>query len=324
MKKILSILILLFLSLTQFGIAQITRGGSEKNYDRFRIKYDTIVSERKVLQDASIINPSSNYSSLQVGFARGMGYSTGLPSALEYTNSPYFAAPIESGELGLGNGFSLQFENQSGFNQINKNLIRMIDVHGRFGMGYTNLGQDWSSIYARSNFQDGSTEDFYNELLESGTYNSYHIINFGYGIGVTVYPSKEMKNLAFDLTFGANFNAIFGGMASLSYEQTNPVDLTTEEYTIEISDYDGGSLGFSNYLRLGIRYSNFMFFIQPNFGINLIDLSSTDDSIEEYIEYEITGPPGSGFFDFSSGESSFDRSGRTRLNNFQIGIGITF
>jgi hypothetical protein len=323
MKNTVLILVLFLLTFAQFGISQVTRGGSEKNYDRFRIKYDTVVNERKVLQDASINNPLSNYNSFQIGFARGTGYSTGLPSASEYSNSPYFAAPIESGELGLGNGFSIQYESQSGFNQINKNLIRMIDVHGRFGMGYTTLGQDWSTIYARANLQEGTQEAFYNDLLESGTYNNYHIINIGYGVGVTIYPSNEIKNLAFDLTIGANLNVIFGGMASLNYEETYP-DFTSEEYTIEVSDYDGGTFGISNYLRLGVRYSNFMFFVQPNFGMNLADISSSDDSIEEYIEYETQGPPGSGFFNFSSFETSFERSVRTRLNNVQIGVGITF
>ena len=320
-KRILFLLILLF-GLTELGIAQVTRGGSEKNYDRFRIKYDTIVSERKVLQDASINNPFSNYNSIQIGFARGYGYSTGLPSAFEYTNSPYYGEPIASGEIGLGNGFSFQFENQQAFNGINKNLIRMLDFHGRFGMGYTNLSQDWSSIYSRNTPDPASSEAFFNDLLEAGNYNNFHIINFGYGIGLTVYPVKETKNLAVDITYGLNLNLIFGGTANLNLEE-NFQDGSSQEVTVDITDYDGGSIGFSNYLRLGIRYSNFMFFVQPNFGVNMIDLTSSEDSIEENIEIEYFDPF-NGFSDFQSGFTSYERSGRTRLNNFQIGVGVTF
>ena len=303
------------------GIAQMTRGGSEKNYDRFRIKYDTIVTERKVLQNGSIYNPMNSYSSLHIGLAKGLGFSAGLPTRNEYTNSPYYGEPIASGELGLQSGFTIQFETHNDLKSINKNLIRMLDSHLKLGFGYTGLSQDWTGIYAGENGLSGQ-EEVYKKLLDEANYKNYHLLNADLGIGMSFYPVPTMKNFAIDATIGMRMNLFFGGGVTSSLDESDDMG-GNYEYDLDIYDYDGGTIGFSNYLKIAARYSNFMVFLQYNTGVNLADISPNENTIEESVTYSYDNDL-MGIYDYNSYNISYERGDKLRLNNIQFGIGLTF
>lgn len=321
MKKIIPILIFLCTAFSGIGVAQMTRGGSEKNYDRFRIKYDTIVTERKVLENGSIYNPMNNYSSLHIGLAKGLGFSTGLPTRNEYNNSPYYGEPIASGKIGLQSGFTIQFETHNDLKGINKNLIRMLDSHLKFGFGYTGLSQNWTGIYSNENGLDG-TETLYRDLLEAANYKNYHLINIDLGLGMSFYPVSTMKNFAIDATLGFRMNLFFGGGVTSSIDESDDMGGNLE-YNLDIYDYDGGTIGFSNYLKIAARYSNFMVFLQYNTGVNLADLSKNQNTIEESATYSYQNSL-MGIYDYDSYNTSYERDDQLRLNNLQFGIGLTF
>ena len=89
------------LILTQFfainnAVGQYTKGGSEKNYDRFNVSYDSIVTENKI----SIEGVNSGYVGFTFSYLKTSdAYSKSQMTQVEYSLSPNYASPISSGKM---------------------------------------------------------------------------------------------------------------------------------------------------------------------------------------------------------------------------------
>lgn len=290
----------LFLLTTGLTFSQFTKGGSEKNYERNRVSYDSIVTERKI--------PISNVShSLYAGFSVSFAKSTNEQSRMlmtqqEYMNSPYFGAPYSTGKIGLKNGFSLGFNLQTPIKAINKNLIRNIDVGLNWKWAYTSLSYDWRNIYTDQNLL------FY-EILNEAKYSSFKIGSFGIGPSVTIIHDPKNPIFLIDAYLRFNANIIFGGgIESIYYDGQSEYELSTY--------MEGTSFRLSPTLGLNFRIKNFMLFIENNFGLQVQDGSNTISFYESLtVETPYT-------YDYSSGMSTL--SNKLKLSNVQFGIGLNF
>jgi len=290
------------LILTQFFainnvVAQYTKGGSEKNYDRFNVSYDSIVTEKKI--------PIQGVNSGYVGFTFSYlktsdAYSKSQMTQAEYASSPNFAAPISTGKMGLKNGFNIGLNFQSPLKGINKNLIPQIDIGLNTKFSGSLIKYDWKQIYT-----DQSLVGY--ELFNTATYKPITIISAGIGPSITFIHNPKKPDFFVDAFLRFNVNAVFGGGLEAKY---------TSDYNYDLSiTRDDACISFSPTIGLNFRIKHIMLFVEKNFGIS-DQTKNNDKSFSESFE-----------IDYGSGGSSSGLVFNSKLikySNIQFGIGLLF
>jgi hypothetical protein len=290
------------LILTQFfainnAVGQYTKGGSEKNYDRFNVSYDSIVTENKI----SIEGVNSGYVGFTFSYLKTSdAYSKSQMTQVEYSLSPNYASPISSGKIGLKNGFNIGLNFQNPLKGINKNLIPQIDIGMNTKFSASMVKQDWKQIYTDQSLV------FY-ELFNTATYKPITIISAGTGPSITFIHNPKKPVFFVDAFLRFNVNAVLGGGLEANY---------TSDYNYDLSiTRDNACISFSPTIGLNFRIKHIMFFIEKNFGIS----DQTKDNDKSFTEtFKI---------DYGLGGSSSGLVFNSKLikySNIQFGIGLLF
>lgn len=290
--------------LTQFfafnhAVGQYTKGGSEKNYDRFNVSYDSIVTEKKI----PIEGVSSGYVGFTFSFLKTSdALSRSQMTQAEYASSPNFAAPISTGKMGLKNGFNLGLNFQSPLKGINKNLIPQIDLGFNTKFSGSLIKYDWKQIYT-----DQSTV-FY-ELFQGATYSPIAIVSAGTGPSITFIHNPKKPIFFIDGYLRFNVHGVFGG--NMESEFTDAVN------TYDLSIYrDQPTISFSPSIGLNFRIGPLMLFVEKNFGIK-DQSANTSKSFSESYTVDTD-------FDYSYYSGTVSNSNLLKYSNVQFGFGLVF
>ncbi len=281
------------------AVGQYTKGGSEKNYDRFNVSYDSIVTEKKT--------PIEGVRSGYVGFTFSYlktsdAFSRSQMTQAEYASTPNFAAPIATGKMGLKNGFNLGLNFQSPLKGINKNLIPQIDLGINTKFSGSLIKYDWKQIYT------DQTTIFY-ELFDGATYTPIAIISAGTGPSITYIHNPKKPVFFIDGYLRFNVNAVLGG----SMES----ELTDGSSTYSISTYrNDATISFSPTIGLNFRIGPLMLFVEKNFGIK-DQTKNNDKSFNESYSVDTD-------FDYNYYSGSVFNSNLLKYSNVQIGFGLVF
>lgn len=298
MKSINTFFCLLFISISFSAHGQYTLGGSIKNYERYKATLDSIVIEKQVLVDSDF--PASTYSFFTIAFANATDeLSRSSMTQQEYISSTYFAEPYANGKMGLKNGFAIGLNFQNPIKQINRNLIRNIDVGINSKIDFSMLRYNWRGIYTDDNY-------ILYQVLDEAKYSNFWICRFGVGPSVTYIHNPDKPEFTIDAYARINFNYILGGDLDAEYLD----GLTTYSLNVEREP----SFNISPTLGINIRLKNFMIFIENNFGTTLNGLFDRGVVEENFIYNDYSS--------YSSTSSSLYISDLFKLNNFQIGIGL--
>ncbi len=292
------------LILTQFlvlnnAVGQYTKGGSEKNYDRFKVSYDSIVTEKKI--------PIQGVNSGYVGFTFSYLKTTDVLSKSqmtqsEYIASPGFGAPISSGKIGLKNGFNFGLNFQSPLKGINKNLIPQIDIGLNTKFCGSMVKYDWKQMYT------DQSAIFY-EIFNVAHYKPITIISAGTGPSITYIHNPKKPIFFVDGYLRFNINAVLGGGLESSYTSAS-----YSKYDLSITR-DQACISFSPTIGLNFRIGAFMIFVEKNFSI--IDQTKNNDKSfsESYkIDYGASGSYSGQVFN----------SNLIKYSNIQFGFGLVF
>lgn len=289
-----------FLLISSVTFSQFTKGGSEKNYERNKISYDSVVTEKQIpIGERS----NSMYVAYTASFVKSTDdHSRSSMTQQEYFNSPYYGAPYNTGKMGLKNGFAFSVNFQTPINAINRNLIRNIDFGLNWKLGFTSLSYDWRSMYENQNLI------FYN-IFEDAKYSSFKVVNFGVGPSITIIHDPKKPLFFVDAYFRFNANIIFGGGIESVFQ-----DGSTE---YELSTYmEGATFRMSPTIGANVRLRNFMVFIENNLGLAVQNNSNSTSFFEGYSVDTYDS------FDYVS--NTVKVSNLFRLSNLQFGLGYVF
>lgn len=279
--------------------AQITKGGSTKNYERYHITYDSIVTETKVPLkgftehlsfDIAYVTPTDEWSKTQM-------------TQSEYLSNPYWASPFFTGQVGLTRGFSMGFGGITPLNSLNKNLIPNIDLGLNIKYGATFLGYSWRDIYTPGYVM----HELFNE---SPTYGIFSMIYFGIGPSITLIPKPQDPKFALDLYCRFNANLVltpnFSNIYFLSEGGWYDLETTRSGVCFDISP----TLGFN------LRFKGIKFFLENTINVKAQNASNGVEISEQMEIYESS----TGNTDYYY--NTFSLSNLLKLSNLQVGIGL--
>jgi hypothetical protein len=281
------------------AVGQYTKGGSEKNYDRFNVSYDSIVTENKI----PIQGLNSGYAGFTFSFLKTSDdLSRSQMTQAEYASSPNFAAPISTGKMGLKNGFNIGLNFQSPLKGINKNLIPQIDIGLNTKFSGSLIKYDWKQIYT------DQTTVFY-ELFQDATYSPIAIISAGTGPSITFIHNPKKPIFYVDGYLRFNVHSVFGGNMESKF--------TDDFSTYKISIYrDQPTISFSPSIGLNFRIGALMLFVEKNFGIRDQSANTTKSFNESYtVDND---------FDYLYYSGTAYTSNLLKYSNIQFGFGLVF
>lgn len=213
------------------GFAQFTQGGTYKNYEKYHIQYDTIVTERTYTETNTM--GTAGYFFINIGPAIPFG-----PFANRPTTSTSFSQDYNgAGGLGGSTGFDIGIGGVEGIRGINKHLIPLIDLGVYNAANFTYLPWSYDDIGFPSDQE----------------YEAFMAINFSVGPALMLNPIKNV-DFHIDLIYKIGLGATFGG------GMTNP------NYYFDIERTDVG-LSFYHGPNLYLRYS----FLMVGFELNLLN-----------------------------------------------------
>lgn len=293
-----NLLILVALSLFSLPIlAQFTKGGSEKNYERYRMSKDSIVTIEKIP-----INTVSKttYTGFWIGLSSPLDdLSKTDPSFSTVYNTGSLFAPYSTGEMGLKSGINLAFNGIAALNSINKNLIRNIDLGLTYSYFFSTVGFDFKQIVSDSN---GFYQNFYNTEAK---YTPFLIFGIGLGPSITIIPNPTKPSLLIDLYARGNLTFIGGGTFSgrYTYPSGTYYDISTEREEL--------SMIFSQTFGATLRLDKIAFFLEANLGM-------TNDKMDaQYTRTYLTN--NSNVNDYTL---PLDVSTQFNLNHLKVGISL--
>lgn len=207
MKKFIIIITLLFVagSVTKKASAQITKGGSKKNWEKYSVIYDTVIT--KEIVTSAYPSTSGEYFSFGIISGRGL---MGDPQTL------YFP---EDGFKGTGGHdfnrlFELSLGSYKNFDKINKNLHPAIDISGNFNL---------ATQFGRPSFGDNPDPNY------TMDYGLYFGVGVGYGGVGTFKPyyvipnaPEALKDLWIDVGYRIDAMLYVYGESTYNIEQPNP------------------------------------------------------------------------------------------------------
>lgn len=279
--------------------AQITKGGSIKNYERYHITYDSIVTETKVplkgftehlTFDIAYVTPTDEWSKTQM-------------TQSEYMNNPYWASPFFTGQVGLTRGFSFGFGGITPLNSLNKNLIPNIDLGLNIKYGATFLGYNWRDIY--------SSGYVMHELFnESPTYGLFSMFHMGVGPSITFIPDPQDPKFALDVFCRFNANLVLTPNFDNIYflDEGGWYELQTER--------SGVCLDISPTLGFNLRFKGVKFFLENTINVKAQNNMNTVTINEQMEIYE------SSTWSTSNWDNTFSLSNLLKLSNLQVGVGF--
>lgn len=292
-------LILVQLLSSNNAVGQYTKGGSEKNYDRFNVSYDSIVTEKKI----PIEGVSSGFVGFTFSFLKAKdALSTSQMTQAEYVSNAYLAGPISTGKMGLKNGFNFGLNFQSPLKGINKNLIPQIDIGLNTKFSGSLVKYDWKQIYT------DQTTIFY-ELLDQATYSPIAILTAGIGPSITYIHNPKKPVFYVDGYMRFNVNGILGG----NMESTFNDGFTTYELS---TTRDSPTINYSPTIGLNFRIGAFMLFVEKNFGISDQTKNYDKSFTENYSE--------NSDFSYNYFTGSATISNLLKYSNVQFGFGLVF
>lgn len=292
------------LILTQFlvtnnAVGQYTKGGSEKNYDRFNVSYDSIVTEKKI----PIEGVNSGFVGFTISYLKTTdAFSKSQMTQAEYGSTPNFAAPVSVGKMGLKNGINIGLNFQSPLKGINKNLIPQIDIGMNTKFSGSMVKYNWKEIYTDQN------AIFY-ELFDIATYHPITIISAGTGPSITFIHNPKKPVFFVDAFMRFNVNAALGGGLDARY--------TSGSYTYDLTiSRDQACVSFSPTIGLNFRIGPLMLFVEKNFGIK----DQTNNNDKTFSEsYSVDSD-----FDYSYFNGTVTNSSLLKYSNVQFGFGLVF
>ena len=204
MKKFIIFTTLLFVagSVTKEASAQITKGGSKKNWEKYSVIYDTVITKEIVTS----AYPSTSGEYFSFGIVSGRG-------TMADPQTIYFP---ENGFKGTGgHDFSRLFELSLGsyknFDKINKNLHPAIDISGNFNL---------ATQFGRPSFEENPDPSY------TIDYGLYFGVGAGYGAVGTFKPyyiipdgPEALKDLWIDVGYRLDAVLYVYGETTYSAEQ---------------------------------------------------------------------------------------------------------
>lgn len=291
-----SIILLLLSVMTLPVMAQFTKGGSEKNYERYRTNMDSIVTIEKIPVNAV---SKTAYSAFTLGFSSPLDdLSKEDPAFLDFWYGSLYS-PYYSGNMGLKTGFNAAINGIAPFNSINKNLIRNIDLGLSYSYFFSTVGFDFKSIVADSN---GFTQNFFNN---EASYVPFLVFGIGLGPSVTIISNPKKPSVLVDLYARANITFVGGGTFSGRYTYPSGTYFELETEREDLSVIFSQTLGFT------LRTDKIGLFLEANLGI-------TNDKMET--EYTGTFRTNSSQVNGSSETIYMNES--VNLNHLKVGLSL--
>lgn len=216
-------------------MAQVTLGGSSKNWEQYSIVYDTIVKDELV----SSAYPLTSTTYLRFSFLTGRGLMS-EPQRLYYPEFGFYG--IEGHDF--NRAYEVAFGGYGNYEGVNKNLHPAIDLSGNTEISFQ---------FGSPGMENNPDPDF------SVDYGLYYSLGVGYGPMATIKPaylsnggSSILEKLSFDIGYRPEIQVY-------SYSSTEYDFAASGAYgTIAVDDIgvrlDGNFFIGLRYGALGVRY----------------------------------------------------------------------
>ncbi|MFK8045041.1 MAG: hypothetical protein AB8B72_06080 [Crocinitomicaceae bacterium] len=206
--KFILLIITFFATMHSFG--QWTKGGTEKNYDQYRIIRDTIVSIEKI--KIPIKNTSYRYAS--IGSVLSMNsYLRSLPLPNQMINGQgYMGEVFSSGKMGISSGMSFSLGGIRQIQQINEKLIERVDVGFAWDLNFSSMKCSLDEVRFSSAFND-----LYKDFLAAYGDTKFRMMSWRFGPSVTLTPDPKSDLVRLDVFLKTGITGIFSGINDYVY-----------------------------------------------------------------------------------------------------------